>query len=294
MTARSASGSPLHAFLQRPAVSFARVWLLPPLFAAAAVFAYMFMIVPQHARPWYTPPPPKPGKSVIFRSVNRSIQVTDDVTAKATRKAATIAPAPDVRKDTPARGAATASPPPTPAPEPDAEDDIGAAAPRTEAEHDALWERYAATPFAAEPTDAAWAKGQRGLLSQTVNMTRDAAFRGAPDAPTLALRGVECRSVRCEITLAGPYRHELDIMADALADLRWRGATLWRAVERRSVAPEPTSDDSDEAEAETLRLRLVVAFAADLPAPQDLSLGDAPLVRTGAPGVTGAASTARR
>jgi hypothetical protein len=289
MTAQSASGSPLHAFLRRPAVAFVQTWLLPPALATAAVFAYFFMIVPEHSRPWYVPPPPKPGKSVIFRSMNRSIQVTDDVAAKAARKAATVRPTPS-RSGTPTRPTPATTPTPAAAPSADPEGDIGFETPRPKAAHDELWERYAGVSFRAEPTDAAWATAHRNLLHQVFNLTRDATFQGAPDQPTLTLRAVECRSIRCELTIAGPYRHELDVLADAFDELRWQGAPLWRAVERPPVVPEASRDD-DSDDAENLQMRLIVAFAADLPEPRALTLGDAPVVRaTPQSGPTGAPS----
>ncbi|HGG56170.1 MAG TPA: hypothetical protein ENK31_00035 [Nannocystis exedens] len=67
--------------------AWAKTWLLPPLLGFAVLCIYVFSIVPVRSRPWYVPPRPKPGKSIVFRSLNRSAQAIDEATIKAERKA---------------------------------------------------------------------------------------------------------------------------------------------------------------------------------------------------------------
>ncbi|MCA9661320.1 MAG: hypothetical protein KC486_23475, partial [Myxococcales bacterium] len=85
---------------------------------------------------------------------------------------------------------------------------------------------------------------------------------------------------------------ELDVLADAFDQLRWQGAPLWRAVERPPVVAEGAPDDDSDGP-ENLQMRLVVAFAADLPEPRALTIGDAPIARASPQsGPTGAPSFA--
>ncbi len=67
--------------------AWVQTWLLPPLLGLMVLWIYIFSIVPIKSRPWYVPPRPKPGKSIIFRSINRSAQAIDEAAIKAEREA---------------------------------------------------------------------------------------------------------------------------------------------------------------------------------------------------------------
>jgi len=304
MTAHSATGPTTPPTTARQALAWAITWILPLILGTAVVFAYLFMIVPATDRPWYMPPTPKPGKSVIFRSLNHVHQVSDDAQAKAERKARLE----ERRRAVKPKGTTTidavidpsAGPNPVTGPgsasaaKPAAELDptIADAAvtgqtftsPRSRAELDSLWKEYGGTPFDGEPIDERWAQAHRSLHYQLFALTRDAAFDGAPDAPAVSLREAKCRSIRCELVLASAYHHELTILADSLADLRLKKASLWRGFDRDAIQSQPARSGDGK----VYELRLVVAFASDLADPAKVSLGKRKILPKSQMSLTGA------
>lgn len=307
MTAHSATGPTTPPTTARQALAWATTWILPLVLGTAVVFAYLFMIVPATDRPWYMPPTPKPGKSVIFRSMNHVHQVSDEATAKAERKArleerrraAASAegadppgssdpkrPTPTTKIDAavdpaaglnPATGPGTASgAKPEADPDPELDPTIADVAvtgeplssPRSRADLNALWKDYGDAPLEGEPVDERWAQAQKSLHYQLFALTRDAAFDGAPDGPVVSLRDVTCRSIRCELVLTSAYHHELTILADALAELRKDRASLWRGFDRGAIQRLP----APSGDGSIYELRLIVGCAGDLSSPADISL----------------------
>ena len=281
MIAHSATGPTTPPTIARQALAWAITWILPLFLGTAVVFAYLYMIVPPTDRPWYRPPPPKPGKSVIFRSLNHLHRVSDQAQAKAERKAKL-----EERRSAaisrgsagPAGGPKSAVDDAEPGLDPTGAEATGAeatvtghafASPRSRAELDTLWKEYGDTPFDSEPLDEGWAQAHRSLYYQLFALTRDATFDGAPDSPVVSLREATCRSIRCELVLASTYHHELTLLADSLAELRLKRASLWRSFDRSAVQsqPAPSGDGT------VYELRLVIAFASDLADLTAVSLG---------------------
>ncbi len=336
MTAQSATGPTTTPTFARKATAWIVTWILPLVLGTAVVFAYLLMIVPKTDRPWYMPPTPKPGKSVIFRSLNHVHQVSDDAQAKAERKArlderrkaaaekaakreakieakkgtaggedppgsadpgalpatttrleGLAAPAtgtPPVAEPTPGAGPAQPDPQPDPTVADAALTGQPASTARSRAQLDALWREHGEAPLEGEPIDESWAQAHKSLHYQLFALARDVAFHGAPDSPSVSLRDAACRTIRCELVLAGAYHHELTILTDALAELKLRRASLWRGFERGTLEskPAPTGDGT------IYELRLIVAFADDLIAPGDVKLGKRKLLPLSQMSPTGA------
>ncbi|MCB9706478.1 MAG: hypothetical protein H6711_31820 [Myxococcales bacterium] len=298
----------LHALLERPAVAWSRTWLLPVALACVSALVYLFVILPFDARPWYVRPPPKPGKSVIFRTLNHVHRVHDDVDAKLARRAPTPArPAAAAAANPPAgKPGAPAGKPGAPATadpaSADPEEDPGSpersrrggvevfTEPRPRAELDELWATIGAAPFADEPLAGPWASVHRSLIFQIIAQVREKTFKGSPDAPQVALGDVECRTIRCTIVLTSPYTHELELLVAAVERLRLRNEPLWRVSERGPLTP--FVDEEREEESNALQVTMTLGFAADLPEVQALTLDGARLSPTISP--LGAQASERR
>ncbi|MEZ4454436.1 MAG: hypothetical protein R3B09_33600 [Nannocystaceae bacterium] len=269
----------LTMLLRRPPIAAAITWLLPPALAIAAIGLYFQLISPPNHHPWYTPPPPKPGQSLSARALRKGRSVEADVyyrmRASEMNAKTSAARAPGTRSATPKRGAAAevgadksddpggAAPTPTPNP-------IAAApqtTPRAPATVETLWRRLHEQPIDDEPIDAAWAQAHQGLVFAVVSRSREVAFAGAPDPIDVNVVDVTCHTVRCAAVLSARYPHELSLLADAVARVRWGRRSLWREFN-----VDAASEDTDDDGARRHQLTVTFAFTADLPPIDALTL----------------------
>ncbi len=129
---------------------------------------------------------------------------------------------------------------------------------RSGQELDRLWKRHGSTPFEEEPSNAAWARKFQAHVNKSVVVARNRAFEGAPEPPQVLLASSECRLIRCQLVLRGPFSHEIDLLTDALRNLEYESEPLWRDF--RSETVEPPQDGSPK---DHKYVQVTAAFAAD-------------------------------
>ncbi|MCA9718433.1 MAG: hypothetical protein KC468_27430 [Myxococcales bacterium] len=143
--------------------------------------------------------------------------------------------------------------------------------PRAARRLDSLWRRYEAQPFSEEPVNAGFDNAHRPLTQRLASQLRERTFRSAPEQPLLTIVGTSCRTIRCEIIVHAPSRHEIELYADSLYALQRGKQPLMRDVEGVFDEPERELEEPSEEESALIAARFVFAFSKDLP---DLDLDD--------------------
>ena len=139
--------------------------------------------------------------------------------------------------------------------------------PRSEEQFEADYKRFGAGLFADEPVRSTWARRHQALINRAVVIARREGFEGAPEPPDVVLVDTECRSVRCRFVLRSPYRHELDVIGEALGRIETVEEPLFRSIDV-SVAAVPDGEPTHEH-----YVQVMVGFARDRTDTRSLQLG---------------------
>lgn len=130
--------------------------------------------------------------------------------------------------------------------------------PRSSEELKAERKQYFGTPFDKEPILSDWARKTQTLIGRAVTVARQHAFEGAPEPARVTVGTTRCRTVRCRFVVRSPYRHELDLLVDALHLLQTDGEELFRTIEVKAVPADEHGGTSEDS-----ALRVTVMLTAD-------------------------------
>lgn len=108
--------------------------------------------------------------------------------------------------------------------------------PRSAAELARLETRYRGTPFAKEPLIPEWSRKAQSYINRAISAARKQAFEGMAERPTVSIRELRCRTIRCRFIVKASDQATADQFVRAFKNVRAQGRSVWRAFETKKTA----------------------------------------------------------
>lgn len=131
--------------------------------------------------------------------------------------------------------------------------------PRNGAELARLEKQYRGTPFAKEPLISEWSRKGQSFINRAISVARKQAFADMEKRPTVSIRELRCRTVRCRFIVRANTQDIANQFVSTFKELKPEGKSIWRAFETKK-----TLGGGDAA----TEIRVTVALVEDQPDPK--------------------------
>lgn len=96
--------------------------------------------------------------------------------------------------------------------------------------------QYRGTPFAKEPIIAEWSRKAQTYINRAISIARKKAFEGMEERPTVSIRELRCRTVRCRFIVKAKDQATADQFVKTFKGTRAQGRPVWRNFETKRIA----------------------------------------------------------